>query len=112
MQWRRTGASLKTALVVLVLGSIGLNLAAVSVTQWRFWYRLQATLQQQSSAADWTGQPFHWGAQHYHYYWIPRESPLFIQVDDVYQIARLQLADDRKYLLTGHLRSLYCHQPG
>jgi len=102
MQWRRTGASLKTALVMLVLGSIGLNLAAVSVTQWRFWYRLQATLQQQSSAADWTGQPFHWGAQHYHYYWIPRESPLFIQVDDVYQIARLQLADDRKYLLTGH----------
>lgn len=101
-RWQRTRPSLKTALAVLVLGSVGLNLAAVSVTQWRFWYRLQATLQQQSSAADWSGQPFHWGAQHYHYYWVPRQSPILIQVDNVYQVARLQLADDRRFLLTGH----------
>ncbi len=101
-RWQRSRPGLKAALIVLVLGSIGLNLAAVSVTQWRFWYRLQATLQQHSSAADWSGRPFHWGAQHYHYYWVPRQSPILIQIDDVYQIARLQLAGDRQYLLTGH----------
>jgi hypothetical protein len=101
-RWRGAHVSLKTALVVLVIGSIGLNLAAVSVTQWRFWYRLQATLQQQSSAADWTGQPFHWGAQHYHYYWNPRQSPILIQIDNLYQIARLQISGDRQFLLTGH----------
>ena len=101
-RWHHTRAGLKTLLVVLVLGSFGLNLAAVSVTQWRFWYRLQSTLQQQTSAASWSGEPFHWGAQHYHYYWLPRQSPILIQIDNVYQIARLQLLGDRQYLLTGH----------
>jgi hypothetical protein len=100
--WPRTRISLKSLLLVLMAGSICLNVAAVSVTQWRFWFRLQATLQQQSSAADWSGQPFHWGAQHYHYYWTPRESPILMQVDDLYQVARLQLFGDRQYLLTGH----------
>jgi hypothetical protein len=101
-RWHRAHAGLKTLLIVLVVGSLGLNLAAVSVTQWRFWYRLQVTQQQQSSAADWSGQPFHWGAQHYHYYWSPGQSPILIQIDNVYQIARLQLLGDRQYLLTGH----------
>jgi hypothetical protein len=72
------------------------------VTQWRFWFRLQATLQQESSAAQWSGQPFHWGAQHYHYYWNPRQSPILMQIDNVYQVARLQILSDRQYLLTGH----------
>jgi hypothetical protein len=101
-RWQRTRIGLKTLVLVLVTGSICLNVAAVSVTQWRFWYRLQATLQRQSSADDWSGQPFHWGAQHYHYYWIPRQSPILIQVDNLYQVARLQMFGDRQYLLTGH----------
>ena len=100
--WRRMHPGLKTAAVLVLVGSLGLNAAAVSVTQWRFWYRLQALEQQQSSAAAWSGTPFHWGAQHYHYYWTLRESPLLIQVDDVYQVALLQLGGDRRYLLSGH----------
>lgn len=101
-RWQRTHVSLKTLVFVLVTGSICLNVTAVSVTQWRFWYRLQATLQQQSSAANWSGQPFHWGALHYHYYWIPQQSPILIQIENVYQVARLQLLGDQQYLLTGH----------
>lgn len=101
-RWRQSRLPLRAVLIVLVAASFLLNLAAVSVTQWRFWFRLEASLQAQTNAASWSGQPFHWGAQHYHYYWNPRQSPIVMQVDDVYQVARLQLLDDRRYLLTGH----------
>lgn len=100
--WRRERPAMKSMVVLLVAGSLCLNFAAVSVTQWRFWYRLQANLQQQSVAATWSGQPFHWGAQHYHYYWTPQQSPILMQVDDLYQVVRLQLLGDRRYLLSGH----------
>jgi hypothetical protein len=99
-RWRLTGTGLRAAVVVLVLASLGVQLAAISVTQWRSWYRLEVMQQQTASAAHWTGQPFHWGAMRYHYYWNPRQAPIFMQVDDVYQVVRI-MTGDRHYLFTG-----------
>ncbi|HEX6507256.1 MAG TPA: phospholipid carrier-dependent glycosyltransferase [Chloroflexota bacterium] len=99
-RWSRLGLTLRGAVIGLVTLSLGLNLAAVSVTQWRFWYRLMAVQQQTADASQWTGQPFHWGSQHYHYYWQPQRSPILEQFDDVYQVLRLQVLGDRRYLLT------------
>lgn len=93
--WSRLAASLKATAAVLLIASIALQLCAVSVTQWRFWYRLQAYREQSANANTWTGQPFHWGARHYHYYWDIRLSPIVIQVDNVYQVSRLLLGAER-----------------
>ncbi|MGI8826048.1 MAG: hypothetical protein ACR2JC_10455 [Chloroflexota bacterium] len=92
-RWRTAGMGLRTAFLALLVVSAGLQLAAVSVTQWRFWYRLQAM-------EEHTRQPFRWGAPYYHYYWTPRQSPILIQIDDVYQIARLTFLGDTKYRFT------------
>lgn len=85
--------------LLLVLVSLGVQVAAVSVTEWRFWYRMEALQQQTYRAAEWTGHPFFWGPNHYQYYWNPRLSPLLYQIGGVYQVARLQFTDDRRYLL-------------
>jgi hypothetical protein len=74
---------------------MGLQLAAVSVTQWRFWYRIEATQQRSANMEKWIGQPFQWGPRHYHYYWNIQQSPILIQLDNVYQVIRLQLGDER-----------------
>ena len=84
--WPSLGMTFRSVALALLAASLVLQVAAVSVTQWRFWYRLQADEQR-------TSQPFRWGAQHYHYYWQVAESPLLIQLDDVYQVARLELGD-------------------
>jgi hypothetical protein len=99
-RWRSARIQLRSLVIALVLVSFGLNLAAVSVTQWRFWYRLMVVQQRSADASRWTGVPFYWGAQHYHYYWTPRLSPILYQVDDVYQVLRLQLLHEQRYLLT------------
>jgi hypothetical protein len=99
-RWRATAASLRVAFVALSLVSLGVQLEAISVTEWRFWYRLEVMQQRHVDAAAWSGQPFHWGATRYHYYWNVRQSPLFIQLDNVYQVLRLDAGADR-YLFTG-----------
>ncbi len=98
--WRRRAVPLRAFAVLLLIVSLGIEVSAVSVTQWRFWYRLQAMQQQTTNAEAWTGQPFRWGAAHYHYYWNIRQSPILIQADDLYQVARLTLGDSR-YRLSG-----------
>jgi hypothetical protein len=80
--------------LALIAVSWGLQCEAVSVTQWRFWYRLEAAEQR-------TSQPFHWGARYYHYYWNVSQSPILVQLDDVYQVVRLNLGD-QKYRLSAH----------
>ncbi len=93
--WSGRARPIRLFAVVLVLISLALEVSAVSVTQWRFWYRLEALQQQSANANAWTGQPFRWGAQHYHYYWNIKESPIVLQVDDLYQVARLTLGQER-----------------
>jgi hypothetical protein len=86
--WRRRSALLRAILVALIGVSFVLQVSAVSVTQWRFWYRLQV-------AEQGTSRPFRWGAQHYHYYWNLQDSPIRIQLDNVYQVLRLGLGEQR-----------------
>lgn len=86
--WRQRSAPLRTVLIVLIGVGLVLQASAVSVTQWRFWYRLQV-------AGQGTSSPFRWGAQYYHYYWNLQDSPIRIQLDDVYQVLRLDLGEQR-----------------
>jgi len=97
--WRVLSKVTRVAFVGLVATSLIIQVSAISVTQWRFWYRLEAVQQQSVGAANWLGTPFRWGAQHYQYYWQVRQSPILIQLDNVYQVARLSLGDAR-YRLT------------
>jgi hypothetical protein len=86
--------------VALVAISITIQIAAVSVTQWRFWYHQEVLHQQTANAEQWSGQPFHWGPTRYHYYWVPSQSPILQQFVDLYQVVRLDTGDDH-YLLSG-----------
>jgi len=97
--WRFLGKLTRVAFLGLIATSLVIQVSAISVTQWRFWYRIEAIQQQSVGAAGWFGTPFHWGAQHYQYYWKVRQSPILIQLDNVYQVTRLSLGDAR-YRLT------------
>lgn len=96
--WPRRALSLRAAFLTLTAVSLAIQVSAVSVTQWRYWYHLEVIHQQTSSAAAWTGRPFHWGPQNYHYYWIPSQSPLIWQFADLYQVVRLDMGDRHYYL--------------
>lgn len=95
--WRRLSLPPQAAFSGLIGIGLLLSVSAVSVTQWRFWYRVQALEQRTVNASAWTGTPFHWGSQAYHYYWVPRQSPILIQVDDLYQVLRLDVLGDRRF---------------
>lgn len=99
-QWRARSQLLRAAAVGLVVFSLAIQIAAVSVTQWRFWYHQEVLRQQSANASTWTGQPFHWGPTRYHYYWVPAQSPILQQFIDVYQVVRLDTGD-KHYLLAG-----------
>jgi hypothetical protein len=99
--WRQRAAAMKGALIALVCLSLVIQVSAVSMTQWRFWYRIEA-------AEEHTAHPFRWGAQYYHYYWNVGQSPILLQIDNVYQVLRLQALGDQGYRLTtrpAHLAS-------
>ena len=91
--WRARARLLQVTAALLIALSIALQASAASVTQWRFWYRLEAQ-------EEHTSQPFRWGAAHYHYYWNVGQSPILMQFDDVYQVFRLTALGDRRYQLT------------
>lgn len=85
-RWHAERRWLHAALIVLVAISFVFELSAVSVTQWRFWYRLEV-------AEKHTSDPFRWGASNYHYYWNATQSPIVMQLEDVYQVIRLDMGD-------------------
>lgn len=99
-RWRTEPRPLKAAAVALVAISITVQIAAVSVTQWRFWYHQEMLHQRTANAEQWSGQPFHWGPTRYHYYWSLSQSPILQQFVDVYQVVRLDTGDNH-YLLSG-----------
>lgn len=87
----RPGAvALGLALLAL---SVGLQVAAVSVTQWRFWYQLEVIQER-------TPDKFNWGPTAYTYYWDVTRSPIVLQVRNLYQVAALDALGRRRYLLT------------
>ena len=66
-----------TALVLL--GSFVIQYSAVSVSQWRTWYRVIAY--EENKGHTWT-----WIASRYRYFWDPHESPLNFQLHGLYQM--------------------------
>jgi hypothetical protein len=81
---------LLTALVVFA--GFTVQLAGVSVSQWRSWYRVISYEEAQ-------GQKWEWIASRYHYFWNVHESPLNFQIHGLYQLGYDSLANSRKYEL-------------
>lgn len=79
-----------TAVVVLLAFTV--QLSAVSVSQWRSWYRV-------ISYEEARGQPWEWIASRYRYFWNWHESPLYFQVHGLYQLAYDSAYDSRRYEL-------------
>ncbi|GAC1407284.1 MAG: hypothetical protein NVSMB52_20590 [Chloroflexota bacterium] len=98
-RWRWFGRFFQVLALGIVGASFVLQLLAVSVTPWRFWYELQADRQASFNGEQWTGQPFHWGAAKYNYYWDVHESPTLRQFENVYEVTRLYLGAEQ-YRLT------------
>lgn len=99
-RWRARARPLQVVAVTLVAVSLAIQVAAVSVTPWRFWYQQEVLRQKTANAEAWTGQPFHWGPRRYHYYWTVSQSPIIQQFVNLYQVVRLD-AGDPQYLLAG-----------
>jgi hypothetical protein len=88
--WRSLGVSRRSALVALGLLSISIQVAAVSVTTWRFWDHLE-------QIQEHTPDKFNWGPTAYTYYWIPDRSPLLWQFRDVYEVASIDVLGQTQY---------------
>lgn len=101
-RWRREIFSLRAVAVALIALSVGIQVAAVSVNIWRFWYRLEATQEH-------TSHKFNWGPTEYTYYSTPSESPILIQIQDVYDVVRIDAFGDTQYRLTK--RPTHCTGP-
>jgi hypothetical protein len=88
-RWRSV-VWLVTALVVLV--SFTVQFAAVSVGEWRSWYRV-------ISYEENRGYEWEWIAARYRYFWNVRESPLYFQLHSLYQLSYDSVFHSDKYVL-------------
>jgi hypothetical protein len=79
-----------TALVVAA--GLTIQVAAVSVSEWRSWYKVIAYEENQ-------GQEWTWISSRYRYFWDPHESPLNFQLHGLYQLAYDSLFHSSKYQL-------------
>lgn len=92
LRFRR--AALMWAVVALTVGaSFTIQFAAVSVSQWRTWYRVIAYEENQ-------GSTWQWIASRYRYFWNVHESPLNFQVHGLYQLAYDAVRHSNKYEIT------------
>jgi hypothetical protein len=74
---RLSWTSAITGLVIAV--SLLVQVSAVSVSEWRSWYRVIAYEEAK-------GYPWQWQASRYRYFWNPAESPLNYQLHGLYQM--------------------------
>ncbi len=80
--WILTGA--------VVAASFGIQVAAVSVSQWRTWYRVISYEENQGHQWDWI-------SSRYRYFWNIHESPLNFQIHGLYQLAYDDFLHSSKY---------------
>jgi hypothetical protein len=66
------------------------QVSAVSVSEWRTWYRLIAY-------EDSKGYEWQWVASRYHYFWNIHETPLNFQVHGLYQMVYDDLLHSTRY---------------
>lgn len=76
--------------VMVVLASLTIQVAAVSVSQWRSWYRVISYEENQ-------GYTWQWISSRYRYFWDVHESPLNFQVHGLYQLAYDDFLHHSKY---------------
>jgi hypothetical protein len=76
----------------IVAGSFLVQVAAVSVSPWRTWYKV-------ISYEENLGYQWQWIASRYRYHWDYHESPLNFQVHGLYQLAHDGLLHSHKYEL-------------
>jgi hypothetical protein len=84
------GHIMQVALVALTVVSICIQMAAVSVTEWRFWYHLEVIQEH-------TSQKFNWGPTAYTYYWTVDRSPLLWQFRDVSEVVEIDAFGQTQY---------------
>jgi hypothetical protein len=84
-RFQQYGAAFQSLALALVTLSFLVQLSAVTVDPWRFWYHLVQQTQQ-------SGKQWQWGATKYNYYW--KESPVLYQFEAVRDV--LQIAEGNK----------------
>jgi general stress protein CsbA len=89
--WQDRRLSMRCAIVAVLLLSLAVQLAAVSVDPWRFWYHLIDDRQR-------TGQTFVWGPQNYRYYWDTNHIPLIDQFRAVANVASIATGDHTSFI--------------
>jgi len=77
---------------LVIAASLTIQVAGVSVSQWRSWYRVISYEENQ-------GHPWDWIASRYRYFWNPHESPLNFQVHGLYQLTYDTVFHSHKYEL-------------
>jgi hypothetical protein len=80
------------ATVLMVLAGFTVQLAGVSVSEWRSWYKVVAYEENQ-------GREWQWIAARYRYFWDPHESPLYFQLHGLYDLAYDNFGHRTKYAL-------------
>ena len=75
---------------LVVAASFTIQFSAVSVSQWRTWYKV---IQYEGRQ----GHPWEWIAARYRYFWDPHESPLYFQLHGLYQMTYDTLLQSNKY---------------
>lgn len=88
----RFSAGIRVATVLVILGSLAVQVAAVSVSQWRGYYKIIAY--EENQGHQWT-----WIASRYRYFWNYHESPLNFQIHGFYNLAYDSLRNSNKYEL-------------
>jgi hypothetical protein len=80
-----------SVVMVFVIGvSLLIQVSAVSVSEWRSWYRLIAYEESK-------GYPWQWQASRYRYFWNPAESPLNYQIHGLYQMVYDAVLNSHRY---------------
>lgn len=89
--WRgRRKVMVRTLTALVVAASFVVQFSAVSVSEWRTWYRVIAY--EENQGYDWT-----WVASRYRYFWNVQESPLLIQFHGLYQLAYDTVLGSNRY---------------
>lgn len=89
---RRRDVAVLLLAALVVFTSFTIQVAAVSVSQWRTWYRVISYEENQ-------GYSWQWIASRYRYFWNPGESPLNFQLHGLYQLAYDDFLHRTKYEL-------------
>jgi len=77
---------------IFVLAGLTVQLAAVTVSEWRGWYRVIQYEQNQ-------GHPWLWIASRYRYFWNVHESPLNFQLRSLYQLTYDSVFHSSRYVI-------------